>query len=117
MSLRVIAVEPLDGYRLRITFNDGVVTEADFSAALEGPLAEALHDPAYVRRARVDAEARTVVWPNGLDPDPYVLHGDHAPAAPWVVNVRRLDAEPADQPTATKRSPTARRQPRARATT
>ncbi len=92
MLLRVTSVEPLDGFRLRLTFNDGAVTEADFSDDLRGPLAEPLRDPAYFRQARIDDEARTVVWPNGLDPDPYVLHGDHPPAEPSSLRVRRLDA-------------------------
>lgn len=92
MVLRVTSVEPLDGYRLRLTFNDGAMTEADFSDDLRGPLAEALRDPAYFRQVRIDDEAHTVVWPNGLDPDPYVLHGDHPPAAPSALRVRRLDA-------------------------
>ena len=94
MMLRVTSVESLDGYRLRVTFNDGVVTEADFSDDLRGPLGEALRDPAYFRRARVDEEARTVVWPNGLDPDPYVLHGDHPPASPSGLRVRRMESRP-----------------------
>jgi hypothetical protein len=70
-------VKPLDGYRLRVSFNDGVVREVDFARDLEhaeGTLAEPLRDPAYFRRVRVDAESRTIVWPNGLDPDPEVLH-------------------------------------------
>ncbi len=92
MMLRVTSVESLEGHRLRLTFNDGVVTEADFSDDLRGPLGEALRDPDYFRRARVDEEARTVVWPNGLDPDPYVLHGDCPPASPSALRVRRLES-------------------------
>jgi hypothetical protein len=114
MSLRVSSVEPLDGYRLRLTFNDGMTTEADFSDALWGPLAEPLRDPAYFRKAQVDDEARTVVWPNGLDPDPYVLHGDHPPAEPSGLRVRRLEAGPAQAaprratgPRSSRRSPAA----------
>jgi hypothetical protein len=81
--LRVTDVKPLDGYRLRISFNDGVVREVDFARDLEhaeGTVAEPLRDPGYFRRVRVDAESRTIVWPNGLDPDPEVLHGDFEPA-------------------------------------
>lgn len=84
MVLRVTDVEPLDGYRLRVSFNDGVVREVDFAPDLEnaeGTLAEPLRDPAYFRQVRVDEDSRTVVWPNGLDPDPEVLHDDFEPAS------------------------------------
>jgi hypothetical protein len=93
MLLRVTSAEPIDGYRLRLTFNDGVVTEADFSHELRGPMSEPLRDPAYFRQVRVDDEARTIVWPNGFEPDPYVLHGDHPPIEPSALRVRRIDVE------------------------
>jgi hypothetical protein len=80
MTLRVTAVEPLDGYRLRLTFSDGLVREIDASFLLHGPLGKELRDPDYFRRVRVDPGSRTIVWPNGLDPDPEVLHGDFEPA-------------------------------------
>ncbi len=38
-----------------------------------------LDDPADFVHVRVDAEARTVVWPDGLDLAPEVVHGDHEP--------------------------------------
>ncbi|HTZ65811.1 MAG TPA: DUF2442 domain-containing protein [Solirubrobacteraceae bacterium] len=78
--LRVTTVEALDGYRLRVAFNDGVVLDVDCSFLLHGQLGEPLRDPAYFQQVRVDDEARTVVWPNGLDPAPELLHGDYAPA-------------------------------------
>jgi hypothetical protein len=87
---RVTAVEPLDGYRLRLTFDDGAVCDADFSGMLKGELGEPLRDLCYFRRVRVDPEAGTIVWPNGLDPDPWVLHGDFEPESAEVVVVRRL---------------------------
>lgn len=80
--LRVTAAEPLDGCRLRVKFNDGVMREVDCSFLLRGTLGEPLRDPDYFREVRVDEEARTVVWPNGLDPAPELLHGDYEPAAP-----------------------------------
>lgn len=66
------------------TFNDGVVRDVDFTGELEraaGTLVEPLLDLDYFRRVRVDHESRTIVWPNGLDPDPDVLHGDFEPVA------------------------------------
>jgi hypothetical protein len=77
---RITAVEPLDGFKLRLTFTDGLVREVDLSGDLWGPMAEPLQDLNYFRRVRVDPELGTVVWPNGFDLDPDVLHGDHEPA-------------------------------------
>jgi hypothetical protein len=47
-----------------------------------------LRDLTYFRQVRVDEESRTIVWPNGLDPDPEVLHGDDAPARPAAASNR-----------------------------
>lgn len=79
--LRVTRAEPLDDYVLRVTFNDGVVRDVDCSFLLHGTLGVPLRDPDYFRQARVDDEARTVVWPNGLDPAPELLHADDPPSA------------------------------------
>jgi Protein of unknown function (DUF2442) len=78
--LRVTDVKPLDGHRLRVEFNDGVVRDVDCTFLLHGTLGEPLRDPEYFGQARVDEDARTVVWPNGLDPAPELLHGDYEPA-------------------------------------
>jgi hypothetical protein len=78
--LRVTSVHPLNDYRLRVAFNDGVVRDVDCAFLLRGTLGEPLRDPEYFRQVRVDEEARTVVWPNGLDPAPELLHGDFEPA-------------------------------------
>ena len=90
MSVRVRTVEVLDGLRLRLTFDDGIVTEADFSDDLWGPLAEPLRDPTYFAKVQVDPESRTIIWPNGLDPDPDVLHGDQPPGDQSRLRVRRV---------------------------
>jgi hypothetical protein len=81
MVLRVTAVEPASSHVVRVTFNDGVTREVDMAPMMWGELGEPLRDPAFFRRVRVDQEARTVVWPNGFEPDPDVLHGDHSPVA------------------------------------
>ena len=79
-TARVSEVEPLGGFVLRLTFDDGTLREVDLEAELWGPVFEPLRDdPHLFGRVRVDAELGTIVWPNGDDMDPDVLHG-HAPA-------------------------------------
>ena len=73
--LRVMAVKPLDGYKLEIEFNDGVKRMVDCSSLLHGTLGTPLKDLDYFRQVRVDDDARTIVWPNRLDPAPELLHG------------------------------------------
>jgi hypothetical protein len=86
--LRVTAVKPLDGYKLEIEFNDGVVRVVDCSFLLHGTLGQPLKDLDYFRKVRVDDDARTVVWPNGLDPAPELLHGGQESTMPSSANRR-----------------------------
>lgn len=78
--LRVTAVTPLEHPVLRVEFNDGLMREIDCTFLLHGTLGEPLKDPDYFRQVRVDAELRTIVWPNGLDPAPELLHSGQEPA-------------------------------------
>jgi hypothetical protein len=73
----VTQVEPLDGYRVRLQFDDGSERVVDLSGQLWGAMGEPLRDPDFFRQVRVDPELRTITWPNGFDLDPDVLHGDH----------------------------------------
>jgi hypothetical protein len=75
---KVTAVEVRPPYGLHLSFDDGVTREVDLSDELWGPMFEPLQDPAFF--ARVTIEHGTVVWPNGVDLDPLVLHGDFEPA-------------------------------------
>jgi hypothetical protein len=71
----VTAVEPVSDYTLRLTFDDGSERVVDLADDLWGPMGEPLRDLAFFRQVRVDPELRTIVWPNGFDLDPDVLHG------------------------------------------
>ena len=76
----VVSVEALGDHRLRLTFADGTAGVVDLSHLPgRGPIFEPLRDPEYFARVRVDAEGGTIVWPNGADMDPDVLHGDFEP--------------------------------------
>ncbi|MEO6121061.1 MAG: DUF2442 domain-containing protein, partial [Acidimicrobiales bacterium] len=71
-------MEHLGHYRLRLTFSGNLARELDFEAALEGEVFELLHDRAVFAQVSVDTVAGTILWPNGVDLDPDVLHGDHS---------------------------------------
>jgi hypothetical protein len=79
--LRVTGVRVLEPPLLRVEFSDGLVREIDCGFLLHGTLGEPLKDPDYFRQVRVDDELRTIVWPNGLDPAPELLHGNFEPVA------------------------------------
>ena len=72
--IRVIEVEPLDGFTLRLRFNDGSERVIDLEDHLWGPVFEPLKEnPALFREVRI--EGPTICWPNEADMDPDFLHG------------------------------------------
>lgn len=75
MLPNVVAVSQTGPYRLRIRFDDGAEGEIDVDATVsfEGVF-EPLRDPEFFAQVRVDPESGTIVWPNGADLDPLVLH-------------------------------------------
>ncbi len=75
MIRELVAVEVTGSHRLRISFADGVEGELDVSKLVpfDGVFAP-LRDPVEFRKARLDPELGTVVWPSGADLDPDVLY-------------------------------------------
>jgi len=71
----IVEATPLDGYRVRLQFEDGIVGELDLSAIIrfEGIFA-ALKDPNRFRELSVHPDLGTIYWPNGADLDPAVLY-------------------------------------------
>jgi hypothetical protein len=77
---RIRSVEPLDGFVLRLSFQDGTQRDVDLEGELWGPMFEPLRaNLELFRQVHVDEELGTIVWPNGADMDPDVLHGDFDP--------------------------------------
>lgn len=71
----IVEATALEGYKVRLQFEDGVVGELDLSAILrfEGVCAP-LTDLNRFRELRVHPELGTIFWPNGAELDPAVLY-------------------------------------------
>jgi hypothetical protein len=81
-TARIRSVEPLDGFVLRLSFDDGTERDVDLESELWGPIFQPLRENRELFvQVRVDEELGTIVWPNGADMDPDVLHGDFEPSA------------------------------------
>jgi hypothetical protein len=71
---RVCSLKIEAPYTLRLGFEDGVEQVIDFRPVLAGELFGPLRDPAVFNQVRIDPEVKTLVWPNGADFDPDMLH-------------------------------------------
>jgi len=69
----VVSAKYVDGYRIRLRFNDDSEGIVDFGSWLDGPVFEPLKDPDYFVRFFLDGG--TVTWPNGADIAPETLYG------------------------------------------
>lgn len=70
--LEVTAVEPLDGYWLRLTLSDGQIIEREVGEALSGPVFEPVRDDRKVFEAAF-VDGGTVAWPGNADLAPETL--------------------------------------------
>lgn len=81
--IHVTSVEVLHDRVVHLTFSDGCSGDLDLGPALTGRVFGPLADNDDMFRAvHVDPEARTLVWPNGADMAPEVLHLDTAKDCP-----------------------------------
>jgi hypothetical protein len=74
MFLHVDQVHALEGYTLRLKFNDGTIKDVDLAGELDGEVFEPLKDTGFFRRVAVNPETGTIEWPNGADFAPEFLH-------------------------------------------
>jgi Protein of unknown function (DUF2442) len=93
--IHVEAVQPLDGYWLRLTFSDGAIKDVDLGAVFaRGGVFSAIHDSRELfERVRVNPESHTIEWPGEVDLDPEVLYGRFEPNS-GVTIPRRTVREP-----------------------
>jgi len=74
MFLHVCHASYVDGYRIRLRFNDGKEGIVDLSDCLEGEVFEPLKDVTNFKAFRVDPDIETIVWDNGADMAPEFLY-------------------------------------------
>lgn len=71
---KVVSFNKVDSFTLRVDFEDGTSQLIDFSPLLRGKLYGPLRDESVFDRVKLDREVHTLVWPNGADFDPSILH-------------------------------------------
>lgn len=71
---RVVSFRRIGRFTLHVEFEDGVARDIDFSSVLVGELLHPLRDEAFFAQARLDEECGVIIWPNGADFDPALLH-------------------------------------------
>ncbi|MBI5496423.1 MAG: DUF2442 domain-containing protein [Deltaproteobacteria bacterium] len=70
----VRSVAYLEGYKLRLGFEDGSVRVVDLEAYLDGDVFEPLRDIPFFRTAHLNEDIDTVAWDNGADMSPDFLY-------------------------------------------
>ena len=87
MLPRIAQVQVVGAFRVALKFTDGSEGVADVGPwiAGRGGVFAPLQDPSYFACVAVDADAGTLVWPNGADLDPDMLYdAAHARAGSHV---------------------------------
>jgi hypothetical protein len=73
MFLHVTDVTYVKDYRLRLTFDNGVVKDVDLQDELYGEVFEPLKEIEFFKQVRVNPDTNTIEWPNGADFAPEFL--------------------------------------------
>jgi hypothetical protein len=71
---RVRSFEIIGSYTLRVHFDDRTDQIINFEPVLAGELYGPLRNLSLFQQVWIDPEVHTLVWPNGADFDPAILH-------------------------------------------
>lgn len=74
MDYHVVEARHLSGYVVWLRFRDGTEGEVDLASELVGPVFDPLRDVDEFARFSLHPEFHTLVWPNGADVAPEMLH-------------------------------------------
>jgi hypothetical protein len=90
---KVRSVKIVAPYTLRVGFDDTTEQTIDFRPVLAGELYGPLRELSIFNQVRIDPEVHTLVWPNGADFDPAMLHDWPENAAALAARVRQWEAQ------------------------
>ncbi len=79
--IRIIEAVPLEGYRLKIRFNDGLEGIYSVEPERRGGVFRKLHDPSVFNAVRMNPDFGCVEWPGGVDLCPTSMHEEMLVAA------------------------------------
>jgi hypothetical protein len=85
---RIREVKYLGERNLLISFEDGLQRELSFHANWDG-ITEQLNSNDFLALVGIDPVTKTLSWPNGIDLDAEILHGDFAPTTGEYFSVVR----------------------------
>ena len=85
--VRVRSVEPLQGFRVLVTFENDTQREIDLEPFLHGPIFDPIRSNASLFSA-MRIEGGTIAWDNGADIDPDVLYYNLKPA--WMEDAEEI---------------------------
>ena len=72
MYLSVNKVQPLNDYKLELTFENNETKIFDVKPYLDTGIFKTLKDENFFKRVKVSYD--TIEWPNGIDLDPEILY-------------------------------------------
>ena len=71
---KIVSVKLVAPYMLELKFDDATTKVINFEPVLHGEMYSRLKDSSLFNRVAIDPEVHTIVWPNGADFDPAILH-------------------------------------------
>ncbi len=71
---KVVSFRKVAPFTLRVDFDDASSQVINFKPVLKGELYGPLQNPELFDQVQLDLEVHTLVWPNGADFDPAMLH-------------------------------------------
>ena len=83
--IRIIEAVPLEGYRLKVRFNDGVEGIYSVEPERRGGVFRKLLDQSVFNAVRVNPDFGCVEWPGGVDLCPTSMHEEMPVAAHTAV--------------------------------